>query len=54
MFYDIFENVFGRGGGGIMIELGSWEVFFVFFKKVGYVLFLKDKNYVWFRLKVIM
>ena len=44
--HDAFEDVFGRGGGGITIELGSWEVFPAFSKKAGYALSLKDKNYV--------
>ena len=32
--HDAFEDVFGRGGGGITIELGSWEVFSALSKKV--------------------
>ena len=44
-FHDTFEDVFGRGGGGITIELATWEVFSAFSKK-GYALSLKDKNYV--------
>ena len=43
--HDAFEGVFGRGGGGITIELGSWEVFSAFPKK-GYALSLNHKNYV--------
>ena len=43
--HDTFEDVFGRGGGGITIELGSWEVFSAFSKK-GYALSLNHKNYV--------
>ena len=39
-------NVSGRGGGGITIELGSWEVFSAFSKKAGDALSSKDKNYV--------
>ena len=45
-FHDTFEDVFGRRGGGITIELGSWEVFSAFSKKVGYALSLMDRNYV--------
>ena len=44
-FHDTFEDVFGRGGGGITIELGSWEVFSAFSKK-GYALSFNHKNYV--------
>ena len=44
-FYDTFEDDFGRGGGGITIELGSWEVFSALSKK-GYALYFKEKNYV--------
>ena len=44
-FYDTFEDVFGRGGGGITIELGNWEVFSALSKK-GYALYFKEKNYV--------
>ena len=40
-FHDTFEDVFGRGGGGITIELGSWEVFPAFSKN-GYALSFKD------------
>ena len=45
-FHDTFEDVFGRRGGGITIELGSWEVFSAFSKKAGYALSLMDRNYV--------
>ena len=45
-FHDTFEDVFGRRGGGITIELGSWEVFSAFSKKSGYALSLMDRNYV--------
>ena len=42
-FYDTFEDVFGRGGGGITIELGNWEVFSGLSKK-GYALYFKEKK----------
>ena len=44
-FHNTFEDFFGRGGSGITIELGSWEVFPAFSKK-GYALSLNHKNYV--------
>ena len=42
-FHDTFEDVFGRRGGGITIELGSWEVLSAFSKKL--VIF-DGQNYV--------
>ena len=41
-FHDTFEDVFGRRGGGITIELGSWEVISAFSKKAGSVCIIFD------------
>ena len=42
-FHDTFEDVFGRVGSGITIELGSWEVFSAFSKKGLCVIFQGKK-----------